>query len=153
MISSRETDLLCLMFLSFFLSRGGSFSALMTRDEAVGTTETAAWRFWIVSLTVTRSPFCKCESQLSPGKFERHRRAADVTTHPVARSFGNVLANLLRRKTERANLRRERGGRAHLTSGRAEVANSMLVSGGRRGVLRLTNMTLISLGSNLGARK
>lgn len=57
-ISSRLTDLLCLMFFSFFRSRGGSFRALMMRDEAVGTTETAACRFWIVSLTVTRKPFC-----------------------------------------------------------------------------------------------
>lgn len=42
MISSRDTDLLCLMFFSFFRSRGGSLRALMTRDEADGTTETAA---------------------------------------------------------------------------------------------------------------
>ena len=57
MISSRGMFLLCLMFFSFFRSRGGSLSALMMRDEAEGTTETAACRFWIVSLTVTRSPF------------------------------------------------------------------------------------------------
>lgn len=42
MISSRATDLLCLMFFSFLRSRGGSFKALMMRDEADGTTETAA---------------------------------------------------------------------------------------------------------------
>ena len=42
MISSSVTDLLCLMFFSFFRSRGGSFNALMTRDEADGTTDTAA---------------------------------------------------------------------------------------------------------------
>jgi hypothetical protein len=30
----------------------------MTREDAEGTTETAACRFWIVSLTVTRRPFC-----------------------------------------------------------------------------------------------
>lgn len=29
----------------------------MTREDAEGTTETAACRFWIVSCTVTRSPF------------------------------------------------------------------------------------------------
>jgi len=57
MISSSETDLLCLMFFSFFRSRGGSFNALMMRDEADGTTETAACLFWMVSLTVTRRPF------------------------------------------------------------------------------------------------
>jgi hypothetical protein len=42
MISSSATDLLCLMFFSFLRSRGGSFRARMTREEAVGTTETAA---------------------------------------------------------------------------------------------------------------
>lgn len=64
-ISSSETDLLCLMFFSFLRSLGGSFRARMTRDEAVGTTETAACRFWMVSLTVTRRPFCK----LSPSVY------------------------------------------------------------------------------------
>ena len=59
MISSRGMDLLCLIFFSFFRSRGGSFKALITRDDAEGTTETAAWRFWMVSRTVTRRPFCK----------------------------------------------------------------------------------------------
>ena len=29
----------------------------MTREEAEGTTETAACRFWMVSWTVTRRPF------------------------------------------------------------------------------------------------
>ena len=42
MISSRGTLLVCLMFFSFLRSRGGSLRALMTRDEAEGTTETAA---------------------------------------------------------------------------------------------------------------
>jgi hypothetical protein len=41
-ISSKGIDLVCLMFFSFFRSRGGSFKALMTKDEADGTTETAA---------------------------------------------------------------------------------------------------------------
>ena len=42
MISSRGIDLVCLMFFSFFLSRGGSLRALMTREDAEGTTDTAA---------------------------------------------------------------------------------------------------------------
>lgn len=59
--------------LTFLRSRGGSalgmsrpfgesrdgdgpLSALMTSDEADGTTLTAACRFWIVSWTVTRRP-------------------------------------------------------------------------------------------------
>ena len=42
MISSSGMDLVCLMFFSFLRSRGGSLSALMTSDEAEGTTETAA---------------------------------------------------------------------------------------------------------------
>ena len=45
------------LFLTFFLSLGGSFRARMTRDEALGTTLTLAWRFWMVSLTVIFSPF------------------------------------------------------------------------------------------------
>ena len=57
MISSRGIDLECLMFFSFFRSRGGSLRARMTRDEADGTTDTAACRFWMVSLMVTRRPF------------------------------------------------------------------------------------------------
>ena len=43
--SSRVMDLVCLMFFSFLRSRGGSFRALMTREEAEGTTETTACRF------------------------------------------------------------------------------------------------------------
>ena len=42
MISSSGIDLECLIFFSFFRSRGGSFRALMTREDAEGTTETAA---------------------------------------------------------------------------------------------------------------
>lgn len=41
-MSSKGMDLLCLMFFSFLRSRGGSLRALMTREEAEGTTETAA---------------------------------------------------------------------------------------------------------------
>ena len=57
MISSKGIDFVCFIFFSFFLSRGGSFRALMTKEDAEGTTDTAACRFWIVSLTVTRRPF------------------------------------------------------------------------------------------------
>ena len=56
-ISSKGIFPLCLMFFSFLRSRGGSFRALMTSDDADGTTETCACRFWMVSLTVTRRPF------------------------------------------------------------------------------------------------
>merc|ERR1712018_349499 len=42
MTSSRLMLPLCLMFFTFFLSRGGSFSALMTRAAAEGTTVTVA---------------------------------------------------------------------------------------------------------------
>lgn len=45
MISSNGIDLECLMFFSFFRSRGGSLSALMTKLDADGTTDTAACRF------------------------------------------------------------------------------------------------------------
>ena len=56
-ISSMVIFPLCLMFLTFFLSRGGSLRALMIRAAAEGTTSTLAWRFWMVSLTVTLRPF------------------------------------------------------------------------------------------------
>merc|ERR1712168_1717112 len=48
---------LCEMFLTFLRSRGGSLSALIIKDDADGTTETCACRFWMVSLTVILSPF------------------------------------------------------------------------------------------------
>lgn len=67
MISSRGIDFECLMFFSFFRSRGGSFRALMTREDAEGTTETAACRFWIVSLTVTRRPFYLMSTESQTG--------------------------------------------------------------------------------------
>ena len=56
-ISSMVMLPLCLMFLTFLRSRGGSFRALMMRAAALGTTSTLAWRFWIVNLTVTFKPF------------------------------------------------------------------------------------------------
>merc|ERR1719316_2552585 len=48
---------LCLMFFVFLRSRIGSFSALMTKLVALGSTSTFAARFWIVSRTVMRIPF------------------------------------------------------------------------------------------------
>lgn len=72
-ISSNVTLPECLMFFSFFRSRGGSregvttsrryqlydipLRARITKDEAEGTTATVACRFWIVNWTVTRRPF------------------------------------------------------------------------------------------------
>jgi hypothetical protein len=56
-ISSRVMFPECRTFFSFFRSRGGSLRALMTRAEAEGTTEATACRFWMVSWTVTLSPF------------------------------------------------------------------------------------------------
>jgi hypothetical protein len=45
------------LFFCFFLSRGGSLSALMTSDDAEGITSILALRFCTVSFTVTRMPF------------------------------------------------------------------------------------------------
>lgn len=56
-ISSNEILPLCLMFFCFFLSRGGSFRALMIREAAEGTTEIVACLFWILSCTVILRPF------------------------------------------------------------------------------------------------
>ncbi len=46
-----------LLFFCFFLSRGGSLSALITSDDAEGITSILALRFCTVSFTVTRMPF------------------------------------------------------------------------------------------------
>uniref|UniRef100_A0A1L8E6K8 Uncharacterized protein n=1 Tax=Haematobia irritans TaxID=7368 RepID=A0A1L8E6K8_HAEIR len=56
-ISSKETLPECLMFFCFFLSRGGSFKALMINEAADGTTEMAACLFWMVKHTVIFNPF------------------------------------------------------------------------------------------------
>ena len=46
----------CLTFFSFFLSLGASFKAVMTREDADGTTEAVACLFWMVKQTVTLIP-------------------------------------------------------------------------------------------------
>merc|ERR1719420_1453875 len=51
---------LCLMFLTFLRSRGGSLRALMMSAAADGTTDTLACLFWMVSCTVTLRPFQSC---------------------------------------------------------------------------------------------
>ena len=45
------------LFLTFFLSRGGSFKALTIKEAADGTTEMVAFLFWMVKQTVILSPF------------------------------------------------------------------------------------------------
>merc|ERR1719384_1458560 len=57
MLSSIVMLPLCLMFLTFFLSLGGSFSALMMRAAAEGTTVQVACLFCTFSCTVTFRPF------------------------------------------------------------------------------------------------
>jgi hypothetical protein len=47
----------CLLFLTFFLSLGGSFKALITNDEADGNTSILACLFCTVNLTVILKPF------------------------------------------------------------------------------------------------
>lgn len=56
-ISSNDRFPLCLIFLTFLRSLGGSFRALMINDAAEGTTEMVACLFWIVSWTVIFRPF------------------------------------------------------------------------------------------------
>lgn len=55
--SSKVMLPLCLMFLTFLRSRGGSFKAFTIREAADGTTEMAACRFWMVKHTVIFRPF------------------------------------------------------------------------------------------------
>jgi hypothetical protein len=60
----------------------------MMREDAEGTTETAACRFWMVSLTVTRRPFCGgVSAQLLLIK-------EGVKAYPITGRFCNVLTNL-----------------------------------------------------------
>ena len=49
-----------LLCFTFFLSLVGSLSALMISEEADGTTDTLACRFWMVSCTVILRPFQSC---------------------------------------------------------------------------------------------
>jgi hypothetical protein len=55
--SSKFTKMQNLLFFTFFLSRGGSFSAFTIKLAADGTTEIAACLFWIVKHTVIFKPF------------------------------------------------------------------------------------------------
>lgn len=103
--SSKVIDLLCLMFFSFLRSRGGSFRALMTREEAEGTTETAACRFWMVSFTVTRRPFCEKQRYWHASLELMYGMCA----YPVARRLRNVFSNLFRGKAKGTNLRSKGG--------------------------------------------
>mmetsp|Transcript_5888 Transcript_5888/g.10613 ORF Transcript_5888/g.10613 Transcript_5888/m.10613 type:complete len:216 (-) Transcript_5888:90-737(-) len=57
MISSKGMLPVCLMCLTFFLSRGGSFKARMTKEVDEGTSSADACLFLMDSLTVTRRPF------------------------------------------------------------------------------------------------
>ena len=52
-----QSLLRCSPFFTFFLSLGGSFSALMISEAADGTTEIVACLFWIVRHTVIFNPF------------------------------------------------------------------------------------------------
>lgn len=49
-----------LLFLTFLRSLGGSFSALIISEDALGTTDTFACLFWMVNCTVIRKPFQSC---------------------------------------------------------------------------------------------
>eukprot|EP00091_Calanus_sinicus_P004571 TRINITY_DN148_c0_g1_i9.p1 TRINITY_DN148_c0_g1~~TRINITY_DN148_c0_g1_i9.p1 ORF type:complete len:115 (+),score=16.85 TRINITY_DN148_c0_g1_i9:142-486(+) len=82
MISSMEMSPLCLMFLTFFLSLGGSLRALMMRAAAEG----------------PRSKWPACLDL----ELDSH-----LQTFPVSGSLGNVVTNLLGRQTKGSNL----GGR------------------------------------------
>lgn len=101
-------------------------------DDAVGTTETAAWRFWIVSLTVTRRPFCipvarrrsRQKTALFPSSSANARGGC---SYPVTSGLGNIFTDLLRRETERTDLRGKSRRGTDLTTGRPEVAVSEII--------------------------
>lgn len=132
--SSREIDLLCLMFFSFLRSRGGSLRARMMREEAVGTTETAACLFWMVSLTVTRRPFCKtrlsqrtsCQKHFPSSRFSCPENLLllleVVISYPVTSRLRDIFSDLLGRETKRTDLGGKSGRSTDLTTGSPEVA-------------------------------
>merc|ERR1719382_1548750 len=87
---------LCLMFLTFFLSLGGSFRALMIKAAAEGTTEQVACLFWIFSWTVTFKPF----------------------QSPVALAISSPIFG---RQTEGSNLGSQGGSRSNFPSNSSQV--------------------------------
>ena len=95
----------------------------MTREEALGTTLTAAWRFWIVRRTVTRRPFFKWVSVLQVvGSV-----LVGAESYPIPCGFRNVFSDFLRRKTQRTDLRRKRGRGADFTARGAQMDDFHLI--------------------------
>ncbi|MCI3756288.1 60S acidic ribosomal protein P1 [Escherichia coli] len=93
---------LCLMFFVFLRSRGGSLSALMIREAALGTTSTRACLFWTISLTVIFRPFQSdvALAMSSPtflgdrpkGPILGARAEVAGTSPPTARQITSVIA-------------------------------------------------------------
>merc|ERR1711982_147751 len=90
-MSSKEMLPLCLIFLTFFLSLGGSFRALMIKAAAEGT---GAGGLPVLDL-----------------QLDSH-----FQTLPVSSSLGNVVTNLLGRQAKWSNLGSEGRGCSNLTS-------------------------------------
>ena len=125
MISSSGIDFVCLMFFSFFLSRGGSLRALMTSEDADGTTETAACRFLIVRRTVTRRPFCNDHIR-SCNAMEASSLSLNAT-YPITGCLRNIFTDLLWRKTKRTDLWRKSRRSTDFTSSGSKMNDLLLV--------------------------
>jgi hypothetical protein len=79
MMSSMETLPLCLMFFTFFLSRGGSFSAFITSAAADGTTVTCTIQnprsiLGLLAISVTTSPAALAAVQNQSGFYSNQPR-------------------------------------------------------------------------------
>ena len=81
-----------LLFLTFLRSRGGSLRALMMREDADGTTETVACRFWIVNLTVIFRPFHSCVAlaMSSPTFFGDYRKKTETSSQNQTRHSNSL---------------------------------------------------------------
>lgn len=115
----------------------------------------------MVSFTVTRSPFCRFPKVLGQiSVLSCHSSCGEA--YPVTSRLGDIFTDLLGRETKRTDLGSESRGCTDLTASGAEVAivfQTRQFSGpqaegvvSRTGV-RFTYMTLISLGSTLGAEQ
>jgi hypothetical protein len=79
---------LCLIFLVFFLSRGGSFNSLKIKAEAVGTMVGVAYRAATISMTNQ----LQGETYNTIDDTQLHH---DPDTLPLHSSFLDILTNLL----------------------------------------------------------
>lgn len=101
----------------------------MTSDEAEGTTETAACRFWMVSCTVTRRPFQLAVAlAISSPTFLGDYRVK------VSRKFEGSSCSATTYETQGTNLGSKGGRGSYFTTGSPEVDNFDLIGVLKKGI-------------------